>query len=95
MSEPQTNSAQVHELHYGTSRTPLARVVPDSTYPNMWRVIWSGGQSDMVNLARSKDAAMAICERGPPPRNRARLHWRLNRSDSPPEARTAPQSKVA
>ena len=77
--------AQVHELHYGTGRTPLVGIVPDNTYPSMWRVIWPGGVSDIVNLARAKDAALAICERGPPLRNRARLHWHLNRSERPPK----------
>jgi hypothetical protein len=83
-------------LHYGTSRTPLASIVPDSTYPNMWRIVWPDGQtSDIANLDRCKEAAIAICERGPPPRNRTRLHWRLNRSERPPVARTAPRARVA
>ena len=54
-------------LHYGTSPTPMVRIVPDECWPGMWRMVWPDGtQSDMANLARIKDAAAAICERGPP-----------------------------
>jgi hypothetical protein len=52
-------------------------VVPDSRWPNMWRVRSTDGSlSDMVNLARAKDAAIAIAERGPPARNRRLVSWR-------------------
>lgn len=87
-----TNFAQF-KLYYGTARTPLASVVPDARHSSLWRVVHAGTVSDMTNLARAKDAAMAICERGPPPRNRARFHWVLNRSESPPEGLTASQAK--
>lgn len=81
-----TDSVQ-HALHYGKSRTPLARVVPDAVHPGMWRIVWpAGSASDMVNLARAKDAAAAIAERGPPARNRRRLHWTKERSKFPPGA---------
>ena len=54
-------------LHYGAARLPVLHVVPDATYPGMWRVRTpDGGLSDMVNLSRAKDAAVAIAERGPP-----------------------------
>jgi hypothetical protein len=34
-----------------------ARLIPDTTYPGMWRVQWPDGRlSDMVNLTRAKDA---------------------------------------
>ena len=50
--------------------------MPDAKYPSMWRVLWpDGSQSDMVNLSRAKDAAMARCERGPPERNRRMFAW--------------------
>jgi hypothetical protein len=34
--------------------------VPDETYPGMWRVLSGGRLSDMLNLSRAKDAAVAI-----------------------------------
>ena len=35
-----------------------ARVIPDETYPGMFRVRWPDGKlSDMVNLSRANDAA--------------------------------------
>jgi hypothetical protein len=89
---PQTNPAQV-ALYYGTARAPLARIVSDDTYPTMWRIVWPDGRvSDMANLARAKDAAAAICERGPPARYRRLFHWKRDASNSPPEARTSRQS---
>jgi hypothetical protein len=87
------SNTPIHELRYG-SGAPVACVVPDQTYRGMWRVISAGGLSDMVNLARARDGAMAICEGGPPPRNRARLHWLLKRSESPTEGRTARQREA-
>jgi hypothetical protein len=42
----------------------------------MYRILWPDGQlSGMVNLSRAKDAAAAICERGPPARNRQIFRW--------------------
>ena len=39
----------------------LVSIVPDKTYPNMWRVKYSDGRlSDMVNRTRAKDAAQSI-----------------------------------
>jgi hypothetical protein len=74
---PAINTAQVRCLYYGKARTPLARIVPDARYAGMWRIAWpAGGVSDMVNLARAKDASMAIAERGPPARDRLMLHWK-------------------
>jgi hypothetical protein len=67
----------VHCLHYGSASRPIVEVVPHSRWPNMWRVRSTDGSlSDMVNLARAKDAAIAIAERGPPARNRRLLSWR-------------------
>jgi hypothetical protein len=46
----------------GSSRA-LARIVPDQTYPSMWRVVRANGSlSDMVNKARARDAAWGIAE---------------------------------
>jgi hypothetical protein len=41
-------------------RRTVARVVPDSKYPGMWRVRLPGGLSDMVNLSRARDAALGF-----------------------------------
>ena len=62
-------------LHYGGAKHPLAEVVPDANWPGMWRVRYDGNLSDMANLSRARDAAVAIAERGPPERNGRRLHW--------------------
>ena len=75
---------ETYALHYGNTRTPMVRVVPDDHYPNMWRMLWPDGQlsrdrncdSDMANLVRIKDAANELCDRGPPRRDRRRFHWR-------------------
>ena len=68
-------------LFYGDARRPLFRVTPDAKYAGvMWRIRWPGGRlSEMANLARAKDAAMAICERGPPRRNARLLRWKHTR----------------
>jgi hypothetical protein len=37
------------------------QVVPDATYPGMWRIRHSDGRlSDFVNLSRAKDAAISL-----------------------------------
>jgi hypothetical protein len=83
---PPTNTT-AFALHYGHARMPLALVVPDTRWASMWRIHWPDSRvSDMVNLARAKDAAAAIAVRGLPARNPQRLHWKLDRSNSPPEA---------
>jgi hypothetical protein len=82
-----------YELFYGQASTSLVRVEPDRVYPDLWRIVWPDGRvSDIVNLTRAKDAAMALCERGPPARDPQRLHWRLDRSDSPSAGRTCVKS---
>lgn len=51
-----------HALHLGNKQTPLAHVIPDDKHPGMWRIRWPDGEvSDMVNLARAKDAALTLC----------------------------------
>jgi hypothetical protein len=68
-------------LYYGNARSPLVRIVPDGTFPVMWRMSWPDGRlSDMANLSRVKDAAIAICERGPPARNRRLFTWKKDPS---------------
>ena len=51
-------------LFHRTSHCPLIGVEPDSKYPKMFRVRYrDGALSDMVNLTRAKDAAIAIALR--------------------------------
>jgi hypothetical protein len=74
-------------LYYGRSRAPLVLAVPDLSYPGLWRMAWPNGElSDIANLSRIKDAAVAICERGRPPRNRRRFLWKIERSKTALEA---------
>ncbi len=41
----------------------VAKVVPDATCSGMWRVdLGDGRLSDMVNLSRAKDAAVALAD---------------------------------
>jgi hypothetical protein len=52
-----------HRLYLGTRLSGYS-VVPDEQYPTMWRVKRPDGSlSDMVNLPRAKDAAMAMLGR--------------------------------
>jgi hypothetical protein len=82
-------TAAGYALHYGQAQTPLVRVEPDSVYPDMWRVVWPDGRvSDVANFARSKDAALVLCQRGPPARDLSRLHWKISPLDSPSGGRT-------
>jgi hypothetical protein len=42
-------------------RRVVASIVPDSKWPQMWRVSLPNGQlSDMVNLSRARDAARSL-----------------------------------
>ncbi len=71
-------ASKTYRLLYGRARRPLATVVPDTQWPDMWRIVLPDGQlSDMVNLTRAKDAAAAIAERGPPGRYRKLLRWEI------------------
>jgi hypothetical protein len=64
-------------LQYGNARTPLALVAPDSRWPEMWRIHWPDGEvSDLTNLSRARDAALVICECGPPRRYEKLFRWR-------------------
>ena len=87
---PHEIKSQAYALHYGSTRTPIALVVPDSVYSGMYRIRWPSGElSDMVNLARAKDAAMAICERGPPRRDPRLFRWKLGAHERPAKASPA------
>ena len=50
----------IHTLHRGGLKTPVISVVPDKIYPTMWRIRTRDGLSDMVNLSRARDAAVAL-----------------------------------
>jgi len=79
-----TKTVTEWRLLYGTSRKPIITVVPDETYAGMWRIQHPDGTlSDMVNLARAKDAATLIAARSVP--NPKLLHWE-NRPDGHREA---------
>ena len=43
-----------------SGRRVVATIEPDSKWPGMWRVRSGGSNSDLVNLSRAKDAAIAI-----------------------------------
>jgi len=78
-------SATEHHLHYGSSRKPIFRVVPDAVYAGMWRVVFPDGSlSDMANLSRAKDAASVMADRGPPRRDQSLFHWKMHRETTPP-----------
>jgi hypothetical protein len=79
---------KILSLHYDGGRA-LVRIVPDERWPNtMFQLVWPSGEtSDLVNLSRAKDAAIAICERGPPRRDARLFHWRLNPRESLTEPR--------
>jgi hypothetical protein len=84
---------QALALYYGTSRKPLAHVIPDPKYPGlMWRVAMPDGRvSEMVNLTRAKDIAMSIVERGPPRRDFKLLRWQYDHLESLSAARWCAQ----
>jgi hypothetical protein len=51
-------------LFYGNNDDHLAIVEPDAKYAGMYRIRFpDGGLSDMVNLTRAKDAALAFALR--------------------------------
>jgi hypothetical protein len=82
---------QIQSLFYGDGREPVAQIVPDTKYPDvLWRIRWPDGRlSAASNLARAKDAAMAIVERGPPRRDARLLRWKRAR-----ESLSAPRGRV-
>jgi hypothetical protein len=51
-------------LLYGNSKKPIAYIVSDDKHAGMRRILSvDGTMSDMVNLARAKDAAKSIAAR--------------------------------
>jgi hypothetical protein len=84
----ENSQAHLQALYYGSASTPLVCAIPSTSLPGMWWLLWPDGRiSDLGNLVRVKDAAVICCERGPPARDRLRLHWKINPSNSPSEAR--------
>ena len=68
-------------LYRQGSRAPVLCVVPDKTYPAMWRIKpKAGALSDMVNLSRAKDAAFGLA---------MDEYDRQTRVERPQEGRTA------
>jgi hypothetical protein len=65
-----------------SGRRVVATIEPDSQWPGMWRVRRGSSISDMVNLSRAKDAAIAIAlsdlnaldRRDAPPKEADRQH---------------------
>jgi len=50
-----------HTVRARGRKFPKLQIVPDATYPGMWRVQYPDGRlSDMVNKTRAKDAAKSI-----------------------------------
>ena len=64
----------------------VATIEPDSKWPGMWRVRRGGSISDMANLSRAKDAAIAIA--------RSDLNA-LDERDAPAEGADRPHSQAA
>jgi hypothetical protein len=53
----------MHELWIGSKPAGIT-VEPDTQWPHMWRIRTPDGRvSDMVNLTRAKDAALAWAQR--------------------------------
>ena len=72
------------DLFIGTRRTPVS-LHPDPDWPGQWRIHRGDQVSDMVNLTRAKDAAIAWAR----PRGLGSgevAHWRTRqtRQDRPP-----------
>jgi hypothetical protein len=85
--KPSHNLAQVWQLHYGSARVALVVVVPDDRWPGMFRLAWPSGEiSDMVNLSRARDAAVAVCTRGPPQRDQLLFRWESHPLETPAKA---------
>ena len=74
----------IHRLHYGSQRRPLIEVVPDAKWPGMWRLRTPDGTlSDMVNLSRAKDAAMASCRTWAAPPERSPVPLEIKPARAP------------
>jgi hypothetical protein len=58
-------------LHAVGHQSAIVHIVPDGTWPGMWRIRHPDGQlSDMANLTRARDGAIAVAMRLLDPRKR-------------------------
>jgi hypothetical protein len=72
-------------LYYG--RRAVIDVVPDKRWPTMWRVKLGDQLSDMANITRAKDAAMATARKLNPKYHDTRLwDWKKDHGKSLTEA---------
>jgi len=70
-----------------TAGRVVAKVMPDVTYPRMWRIdLGSDALSDMVNLSRARDAAVRLAD--------ARLNVRKPRAVARPMRETDPAATL-
>src|SRR5262245_40337953 len=76
---------------YCSGGGPLVEVMPDERYSGMWRIRTRDGRlSDMVNLARAKDAARLVArDENPALHDVAKLHWKKDSGKSRQEGPTA------
>jgi hypothetical protein len=74
-------------LYYGTRGSSLVEVVPDDNWPGMWRVRQRDGSlTDMANLTRAKDSALAIARQVHPEaaaQGSRRFHWKQDMTERP------------
>jgi hypothetical protein len=83
-------------LHYQRAGKPLAHVVPDRVWPGMYRARYADGSlSDMVNLTRAKDAAVAVCASKLGIHNRSRLRGETHGGMTEPRPPVAPFDAAA
>jgi hypothetical protein len=78
LSRPLPDATEWHAylLHAGYGGMPMVRIEPDAQSPGMWRMVWPDNRpSDIGNLTQIRDTATAICERGPPARDRGSFRW--------------------
>jgi hypothetical protein len=73
-----TQAAPAIGLFYGNAKNPLIRIALDDCCPHLWRILSPDGLiSDITNLSRAKDAAVAACENDPHRRRDPRRFHRL------------------
>jgi hypothetical protein len=95
MHHPKSRRAELR-LYIGKAFTGVT-VVPDDRWPDMWRVCKDGVKSDMVNLARAKDASItwALPRR---PGGGEIVHWEVSRerpARRPGELKPSPPTQLA
>src|SRR5262245_43936071 len=83
------------KLYWGYDK--VGEIVPDKTYPGMWRVVLSDGSlSDMVNRTRAKDACEALYATGNRQRRRRQSYLAYRAALDPEEVLAKPETpKIA